>query len=74
MQNETPKPSGTRMIGPVPLVPAIIILIWLVMFVVNITVGLPHKVSLPIVVATIIWFIIWFIRLVVQSAKKDAND
>lgn len=74
MQNENPKPSGTRMIGPVPLVLAIIILIWLVMWALYYFGRLPHKVSLPIVVATIIWFIVWFIQMVVRSAKKDAND
>lgn len=60
--NEKPQPKGTAMIGPLPLVPVIILLIWAVMAVVYFTVGLSHDVSLPIVLATIAWFVIWLIR------------
>ena len=60
--NEKPQSKGTAMIGPLPLVPVIILLIWVVMMIAYFTVGLPHNVSLPIVLGTIAWFVIWLIR------------
>ncbi len=60
--NEKPQSKGVAMIGPLSLVPIIILLIWAVMMIIYFTVGLSHDVSLPIVLATIAWFVIWVIR------------
>ena len=62
--NEKTPRKGTIMIGMLPVVPVLIFIIWLVMWAIYYFHGLPHNVSLPIVVLTIVWFVIWLIRAV----------
>lgn len=64
MSEQTPKPQpkGVLMVGSVPAVPLLLAIIWLVMTILYFTVGLSHKVSLPIVLGTIAWFVVWLFR------------
>ncbi|SHJ75341.1 hypothetical protein SAMN02745146_0075 [Hymenobacter daecheongensis DSM 21074] len=64
MENANKKPQGTAFFGNLPAVPVLILIIWLAMTVVYYTIGLSHDVSLPIVLATVVWFIVWLVRAV----------